>query len=81
MKSVLTRHIENELLSSQVRRGVSESDDLLGSGLLDSLAIMQLVLFIEERFAVDIPAEDVTIENFQTVARIEAYIEGLRGKR
>ncbi len=74
MKSVLAKYIGDQLLSG--RGVVSEDDDLLGSGLLDSLGIMQLVLFIEKEFAVDVPPEDVTIENFQSVAKIGVYLEG-----
>ena len=80
MKSVLAEYIGDRLLNGQVRGGVSEDDDLLGSGLIDSLGIMQLVLFIETEFAMDVPPEDVTIENFQTVAKIGAYLEGRRSE-
>lgn len=80
MKSVLANYIDDRLLNGRVQGGVSEDDDLLGSGLLDSLGIMQLVLFIETEFAMDVPPEDVTIENFQTVTKIGAYLEGRRSE-
>ena len=80
MKSVLANYIGDRLLNGRIHGGVSEDDDLLGSGLLDSLGIMQLVLFIETEFAMDVPPEDVTIENFQTVTKIGAYLEGRRSE-
>ena len=80
MKSVLTKFIGDELLNGRVSGGVSEDDDLLRSGLVDSLGIMQLVWFIEKEFALDVPAEDVTIENFQSVAKIELYLKGRRSE-
>ena len=80
MKTALVTYIGEELLSGRVREGISEDDDLLTSGLIDSLGIMQLVLFIEQEFSVNVPAEDVTIENFQSVAKIEAYLEGRRSE-
>ena len=76
----MTRFISEQLLSNRVPGGVSEDDDLLGSGLIDSVGIMQLVLFIETEFAMDVPPEDVTIENFQTVTKIGAYLEGRRSE-
>ena len=78
MTSALTKYIDEELLRGRVPGGISDDDDLLGSGLLDSLGTMLLVLFIEQECAVDIPPEDVTIEHFQSVAKIEAYLEGRR---
>lgn len=76
MRNQLVDYIGGQLLSGRVRGGVSEDEDLLGSGLLDSLGIMQLVWFIEEELGVAVPPEDVTIENFQSVAKIGDYLEG-----
>jgi acyl carrier protein len=81
MKAVLAEFIGDQLLNGRVRGGVSEDDDLLGSGLVDSLGIMQLVWFIEKEFGMDVPAEDVTIENFQSVAKIEVYLNGRRSEQ
>lgn len=54
---------------------IANDDELLLSGVLDSMAIAQLVLFIEGEFSVDIPPEDIRIENFQTIAKISNYLE------
>lgn len=80
MTNALTKYISDELLGTRVKTAVSADDDLLTSGLLDSLGIMRLVWFIEQEFVVEVPAEDVTIENFQTVSKIVAYLERRSGK-
>lgn len=77
MKEMLARYIAIDLLN----RGdlaIAADEDLLGSGVLDSLSVMSLVHFIESDLGVDVPPEDVTIENFETLAAIEAYIERRR---
>ncbi len=74
MRDVLAGFITRELLSNRGGVAVAPDDDLLGSGLVDSLGIISLVFFIEQEFCVEVPPEDVTIENFQSVARIEAYL-------
>lgn len=53
---------------------IAEDDDLLLSGLLDSLGVADLVAFLETRFARDIPLSDVTVENFGTLQAIAAYV-------
>lgn len=78
MKDALVRYIEEELLSHRMPGGISEDDDLIGSGLLDSLGIMQVVWYLEERLEVSIPPEDVTIENFQSIGKIHSYLERKR---
>lgn len=47
---------------------------LFSSGLLDSVAMMGIIGFIEEQARFDVRPADVTLENFDTVARIVAYV-------
>ena len=44
--------------------------DLLDSGLVDSVKIVELVLELEQRFGVTLPFEDLEIEDFRTVQRL-----------
>lgn len=69
----LIDYIMNELAVGRASN-LNPDDDLFSSGLLDSLGVLQLVLFIEEQFGVEIPDEDVVFENFQSVNAITEYI-------
>lgn len=71
----LTQFITVELLSDRGLMTLNGDDSLLTSGLIDSLAIMRLVNFIEDEFDVEVMPEDVTIENFQTVNVIANYVQ------
>jgi len=71
----LARYIAADLLN-QHDRVVDEDEDLLVSGLLDSLSMMSLIQHIEQDLQIDVPAEDVTIENFRSLRAIDAYLEG-----
>jgi len=53
---------------------VAADDDLLTSGLVDSLGIIRLIGFIEESFQVSIPPEDVVLENFLNLNVIDQYL-------
>ena len=55
-----------------------EDDAPLLEGVLDSLALMQLVAFLEEEFDTEIDDTDVTAENFKTIAHIERLVERQR---
>ncbi len=70
-------YINTELLDGDV--AVGRDDDLLASGLVDSFAIMWLVSFVEGEAGIKIPPADLVIENFRTVAAIEAYLERTDG--
>jgi acyl carrier protein len=73
----LARYIATELLN-EPELAIGEDEDLLVSGVLDSLSVMSLIHYIEQDLTIDIPAEDVTIENFATLRAIDTYL-GRRG--
>ena len=77
MRERLARYIANDLLN-EGNRVIGDDEDLLASGLLDSLSVMSLVHFIEQDLGIDVPAEDVTIENFVSLRAIDGYL-GRRG--
>ena len=75
MNEGLTRFIEEDLLFGGGEMSLAEDDDLLTTGLIDSLGIMRLVVFIEETYDTKVPYEDITIENFRDVKTIVNYLQ------
>ena len=73
MKNALQSYVATTLLNGE-RPELGEDTDLLTSGILDSLGVMMLVGFIETEIGVEVPPEDVTIENFRTIASIDDYL-------
>jgi len=53
--------------------GADES--LFESGLLDSFALTDLVAAIEKEFGLTIPDSDLSPRKFETLERIEAYLD------
>ena len=49
---------------------IEADDDLIAGGLLNSLAILDLVSFVEQRFAVSLPIEEFIPENFRSASAI-----------
>lgn len=65
-----------QLLSEKLLIQVDSPDqDLLSAGILDSLALVQLLLHLEERFAVKIPLEDVEIDDLRSLRSIARLTE------
>ncbi len=75
MDDKIVNYIETELVVSDESLEITSDDDLLGSGLVDSLGMMKLISFIEKEFELKIPAEDMVIENFMTVSCISTYLK------
>ncbi|MEN4012625.1 MAG: acyl carrier protein [Chloroflexota bacterium] len=74
-----TQAIIKEFVVSELAKGrkstIKEDDDLLSEGIIDSLGILQLVAFIEEKFGYNVPDEDVVIENFMSVNALAGYLD------
>ena len=51
-------------------KDVSDDTELLSSGLVDSLAVMDLVTFVSEEAGVRVRSADITLDNFNTIPGI-----------
>jgi len=53
-------------------------EDLIESGLLDSMALVELLHAIEQEFAVELPLEDLDVDLLRSVRGIASYVSNLR---
>ena len=72
-ENALAEFVRNELLHGR-KVALTSDADLLSAGIVDSLGILRLVAFIEERFGVKVPDEDVVFENFQSLQAMANYV-------
>ena len=57
---------------------IDQDTDLLLTGLVDSLGVVQIVGWIEDTVGIEVDPTDVILENFQTVRQMLAYIDRKR---
>jgi len=57
---------------------ITKDTGLIEDGLLDSIALLELVSFLEETFALTLPLEEFVPENFRSPAAILSLIRRLR---
>lgn len=50
------------------------------TGVLDSMGVLELILFLEERYGFKVPDEDTLPENLDTVDRIVGYVRRRLGE-
>ena len=63
------------LLSERVHVEAPSADtDLMESGLLDSLMLVELMSSLEERFGIHISFDEVEIDNFRSARRIAEFV-------
>jgi acyl carrier protein len=69
----IKRFLTTELLRDH--KNLSVDDNLLLSGLVDSLGVMRLISYVEQHFSIHVPPEDVTIDHFRSIRAIAEYID------
>ncbi len=72
MNEEIVAYIKNEITAEPFLE-INSSDNLLETGIVDSMGMMKLILFLEKQFKKRVPAEDMTIDNFETVEKIASY--------
>jgi len=72
-EQLLNEYIANEFLRDDPR-ALSNNENLIEEGIVDSLAMLMLIKFIEGQFSVMIEPEDVSLENFESVEAISRLI-------
>ena len=73
-KTILAQYIQTEILHGR-KVEVKEDEDLLSAGILDSLSILKLVVFIEESFGIQVPDEDLVYDNFKSINAMAEYLQ------
>jgi acyl carrier protein len=72
--TVIIEYISQELVRDTGLLPLADDTPLLESGILDSLSLLQLVVFLEERFGITVGDQDLLPENFASVNTICAYL-------
>lgn len=76
IQGILLRHLQENYLPQGGDVRIGPGEDLFDSGVLDSAAVLSVVLFIEQEFAITIPDEDLLPENVASVDAAVVYITG-----
>lgn len=74
MESVINDYISREIVQDQAVLPLSNDTSLLKGGILDSLSLLRLVVFVQERFQLTVDETDLLPENFDSVDAICAYL-------
>ncbi len=70
IKSTIRRHILTEYLPGESEANLADDTPLRTSGILDSMATLSLVSFLESQFGITIDAHETGIEQFDRLSDI-----------
>lgn len=53
----------------------ADDQDIFATGVVNSLFAMQLVMFVEKEFGIEVGDEDLTLDNFRTVDAMAQLVQ------
>jgi acyl carrier protein len=73
------KFVLEEFLPGEDPEELREDTELVSSGVLDSLAILKLVSFLEEEFGIEVAAHEADEEHLNTLSDIASLVAAKRG--
>jgi acyl carrier protein len=74
MTEAVKAYILKEFLPGENPDALTDATPLITGGILDSLATLKLVAFIEERYKIELQPHEVDVEHLDRIADIVALI-------
>ncbi len=73
-KEQIRTYIAQNLLFSMDGFNYSDDSSFRHEGIVDSVGVLNLVLFVEETFGIQVEDREVTPDNFDSVSKLSDYI-------
>jgi acyl carrier protein len=74
-KILLRSFMLHEFKDSGFHEGIGDDDSLIESNVLDSLSILKLIGYLDERFHVILDEDELKVERLGTISKIASLIE------
>jgi acyl carrier protein len=71
--AAVKKFISEELLYGD-EQGLEPETNLIETGVIDSMSLLRLIAFLEERFQIEVPDEAVLPDNFRSLSAMERFL-------
>ena len=75
---IIKDFILNEFLEGEDPSELTDTTELVTTGILDSLATLKLITYIEEQFEVEVEADEADESHLNTLADIVSLVQSKR---
>lgn len=74
IKQQIVEFIGANFLYDGAMLDLGDDDSLVENGIVDQTGIIEMVLFVEDTYAFEVPETDLAPENFDTISGIGRYV-------
>ncbi len=75
IKDKVKDYIMKEFLPGEDPDALEDTLSLIGGGILDSIATLKLVAFLEETFEIQVQAHEASPDYLDTLTRITSFVQ------
>ena len=75
IKDKVKDYIMKEFLPGEDPEALEDTLSLIGGGILDSIATLKLVAFLEEAFEIQVQAHEACPDYLDTLTRITSFVQ------
>lgn len=74
LKNELKEFIIGNYMAGIKNASLSDTDSFLDNGIIDSIGVIELIHFIQDKYGIKIDVPDIVPENFDTLSNLCRYI-------
>ncbi len=74
VETLIRKFIAEELLFTEGKLPIGDGDSFIENNVVDSTGILELQLFVERAFGIEVRDEEVVPDNFDSVSKLAGYI-------
>ncbi len=76
----IRRYIAETFLFTTDESAVVDSESLMKKGIIDSTGALEVILFLEETFGIQVEEQEMLPDNLDSIDRLVAFLERKRSK-
>lgn len=80
IRGQLRGFIRDNFMSAGSEEGLRDDLSLMEEGIVDSTGVLNLVMFIEETFGIQVRDEELVPENLDSIDRLVAFVKRKTGR-
>ena len=74
IEEILRQHIAETILFSN-SYPYEDTDSFMENGVLDSMNVMELVVFLEQQFGIQVADHEIIPDNFDSIRQMAAFVQ------
>lgn len=79
IKAAIKDYILSEFLPGEDPEALTDTTPMATTGILDSIAVLKVVTFLENHFGITLEAHETGVENLNTVEQIAQLVMSKKG--